>query len=272
MGNEELYDKIEAYLSEQMTSEEKEAFRKEVDNNPDLAAELALHQGMAEAMQEEEELEDLGKKIGAIIRKDKNTSPEISAKRRFSLPVSLRAAAAIALLLIAALAAYFYLRTDATTSTQELYAQFVDYPSSIYEEQILRTEDNPSVQPAIIRLDSLWKKADDGYQAGKNAEALSLLVEIEALEEQVFGQASSRFFYYQGILAAKTGQFSAALASFEQVKTNYTEDAKWKKALILLRLENRREEALAILKEISTASTPRQKDALSLLKLLSSSN
>lgn len=271
MGNEELYDRIEAYLSKRMTPEETEAFREELTVNSELAAELALHKGVAEAMQEEEELEDLGRKIRAIVQKDGKSVSVTTKKSRFTLPISFRVAAAISLLIIAAVAAYFYFQSG-PSSTQALYAQFIDYPSSIYEEQVLRAGDMPSLAPAIAQLDSLWKKADEGYQAERNEEALVLLEEIASLEVTVFQQVSSRLHYYRGILQAKAEQFSAAIASLDQVRTNYTEDAKWKKALLLLQVEGRREEALSILKDISTTATPRQEDAIELLKSLSSPN
>lgn len=269
MGNEELYDKIEAYLSKQMTPEEVAAFRKELETNPDLAAELALHQGMAEAMQEEEELEDLGKKMSAIIKKKGVNTAETSKKNRFTLSLSFRSAAAVTLLILAALAAYFYFKSNPST-TQELYAQFIDYPASIYEEQVLRTGDPSSLEPTVARLDSLWKKADQQYQEENIEEALALLVEIETLEMIAYPQASSRLYFYRGIMQAKAELFSAAVASLEQVKTNYTEEANWKKALLLLHMENRREEAVSIIRSISTSSSPRKEDALKLLDTLSS--
>lgn len=269
MGNEELYEKIESYLSEQMPAEEAEAFRQELATNPELAAEVALHQSMAEAVNEDEEIEDLDHKISAILQKGKAKRPEVSPKSRFSFRPTFRLAAAIAILVIAAIATYFYLN-QVDNSPQALYAQFIDNPSSIYEEQNLRSEDAPAIQPVLVQLDSLWKKADQEYGEEQYQDALDVLQQIEAIEVQLFQQASSRFYYYKGILLAKDEQFLAALTAFEQVRANYTEDANWKRAVILLRLAGRQEEALSMIREISTASTPRQADALRLLERLPS--
>lgn len=267
MGNEELYDRIEAYLSDQMTPEEAEAFRKEVTANPDLAAELALHQSVAEAVDESEEIDDLNHKISAILQKRKSKSLAVASKRRFILRFPLRIAAAITFLVIAGVAAYYYWNSGGN-NPQALYAQFVDYPSSIYEEQNLRAEDAPNLESTLVQLDSLWQKADQFYKEGKNEAALRVLQQVEALEVQRLPQASSRLYYYRGILQAKSEQFLGALSSFEQVKTSYTEDAKWKSALILLRLDGRRAEAMLLIREISTSSTPRKADALRLLEAL----
>jgi len=270
MGNEELYDRIEAYLSEQMTPEDAEAFQKEIAKNPDLAAELALHQNVAEAVGEEEEIEDLDHKISLILEKGKSNNSKVTKQNQFKFHPYLRIAAAIVLLIIASVVAYFYWSTN-RNSPHVLYAKFVDYPSSIYEAQNLRSEDTPVVQPEIVQLDALWQKADEWYQKGEYQEALIVLQQVKPLEVQVFQENSSHFYYYQGILQAKTKEYPAALVSFEQVEINYTEDAKWKRALILLRLGDRREEALSMIREISSSSTPRQADAMRLLERLQSS-
>ncbi len=118
------------------------------------------------------------------------------------------------------------------------------------------------------RLDSLWLRADELYQAGQFELALATLQEVETQEKQLFGQPSSRLHYYRGILQALTKQYRAALSSFERVSATYTEEAAWKRALILLRFEGRRQGAIRALRAIANSSTPRQGEARELLEKL----
>lgn len=269
MNEEQLYERIESYLSGQMPSEDAAAFRREMESDPALAAEVALHRGIAEAVAEEEEAEDLDNKIGAVLKKGRGEAVGPSARRRFLSRPLLRAAASAALLILAALAAYFYL-SRADNSLEALFAEYVGYPESIYEESTMRSAEGQAPERAAqaSRLDSLWKAADVLYRQGRYQEALGVLEEIGRPESGSLSGDASKLHYYRGILQARAGQYAGAASSFEQVAAEYDEDAAWKRALALLRLEGRREEAVGLLREISGSDTPQKDNARELLERL----
>ena len=271
MDKEQHYEKIEDYLSGNLPGEEAAAFNKKMAADPELAAEVALHRGLAEAIDEEEEFADLEQKISAVFKKERTEaarSREVVRRPLFT-PIVWRIAASIALLILATLAAYYYVGQP-SDSLESLVAENIAYPASIYDKSGLRSGQQPAEPSSdwAARLDSLWEAADRAYQRGAYSTALGILEKAEALEIQGFQQARSRFHFYIGILQARTGDYEEALLSFEKVTTSYTEEAEWKKALILLSMEGRREEAQAVLQQISTSNTPRQKDALNLLERL----
>ena len=56
MKNIELFERIERYLNDRLSKEEKEAFEMELRSNPELVAELELHRDMLSAIPPEDEL------------------------------------------------------------------------------------------------------------------------------------------------------------------------------------------------------------------------
>lgn len=269
MSEAQRYERIESYLSGQMPPEEAAAFRREMEADPGLEAEVALHRGIAEAVIEEEDVQDLEGKIGAILEKGRGEAAGLAARRRFLSRPLLRVAASAALLIVAALAAYFYL-SRADDSPEALFAEYVSYPESIYEASTVRSAEGQTPERAAqaSRLDSLWKAADALYRQGRYQEALGVLDKTGRPENGPLSGNASRLYYYRGILQARAGQFAGAVSSFEQVAVEYNEDADWKRALALLRLEGRREEAVALLREISDSDTPQKDRARVLLERL----
>ena len=269
MNEAQRYERIESYLSGQMPPEEAAAFRREMETDPGLEAEVALHRGIAEAVAEEEDVQNLEGKIGAILEKGRGEAAGLAARRRFLSRPLLRVAASAALLIVAALAAYFYL-SRADDSPEALFAEHVSYPESIYEASTVRSAEGQTPERAAqaARLDSLWKAADALYRQGRYQEALGVLDETGRPENGPLSGNASRLHYYRGILQARAGQFAGAVSSFEQVAVEYNEDADWKRALALLRLEGRREEAVALLRGISDSDTPQKDRARELLERL----
>ncbi len=270
MNEEQLYERIDSYLSGRMPPEEAAAFRREMAADPALAAEVALHRGIADAVEGEKEELALRDKIGAILEKGRAEAARPPARRRFLFHFPLRIAAAVTLITLAVVAAYFYLNPSGGDNPEALFAQYIDYPSSIYEEESVRSGERQGTEEEeqAARLDSLWVAAGRLYRQEQYTEALALLDQLERLETLLFDQPSSHYHFSKGILQAQAGQYRAAIFSFEQVRASYTEEAAWKRAVTMLRLEGRRAGAIRALREISRAETPRREDARALLEQL----
>lgn len=269
MDDEKLYEEIEKYLSGQMPTEEEKTFKARIETDNQLAAEVLLHQGMVDAIQEKEEIIDLKDKIGGIF--EANSQKEYSVKKlKPTKNYFLRIAATVVLLLTFGFLILYYINSSSAFNIDQVFADKIDYPQSIDVSSGSRASvsgdaDQDSIQQL---LENLWFEADQQYQADAFPKALNTLNQVAELETIFFSKTSSDLHYHRAIVYMQLSNFPDAIKDLEKVESDYTEEAKWKRSLILLAKMEQQEKAIRLLKEIATNGLLRKDAAATLLDQL----
>ncbi|MEM1220927.1 MAG: hypothetical protein AAGH79_18545, partial [Bacteroidota bacterium] len=172
--------------------------------------------------------------------------------------------AAILLLFIGGLVANWYMNTSSHAT--QLAEQYVDYPTSLYQPGTLRTTNPEGLSTDYEqKLDVLWTKVNVAYQKQDYAEGLQIMEELASFQRE---KDSGLFPYAQGILLAQKGELQAAIVTLQKVQSEYTDEANWKRAMLLLSLPAKRAKALALLRQIAQANVPRSQQAKVILEQL----
>lgn len=207
-------DRIEKYLQERMTAIEKEAFEKDMENDPLLRQETLQMRQILKAI-----TIHYNKRLKSHLQYDEKAVSEDSGKKTYLYAIITSVAAVI--LLFAVLYIYVFLPDP------DLKSLFITY----YKPY-------PNIEEPIIRSGSDDVSAYALYESGRYSDAL---VEFQKIMEQNPSEISALF--YAGISSLETGKPEEASRYFGKVleigEGKYIRPAIWYLALSYLASEDR---------------------------------
>lgn len=226
-------DLIEAYLNNELLGDELLSFENRIQNEPDLAKEIALHKQIRGYVKENEVV-NLKNQVKGWLKEDNENTLEFKPKTEqktslFSFSNSLKIAAVI--IIVSGISWYFF-SNKTSESTESKYLTE------------LTNQNPPQLQGADDR--SIWSQA---YRE-KNYKKV-----IEILQKKK--DTSPEESYYLGLAYSAANQNEKALTTFSTKaiqQSVYAEKAEWAKALIYLKLY-KKIEAKQILKKIENSDS-----------------
>ncbi len=246
MEEQLIYDRIDRYLSGQMTPEEGQAFEAEVKADPTLAAEVVLQTQARHAARAS--AKDALK--AQLMQELKDIKPAAPVRQHPFTRVHMVAAAVIILLIVGPLL-YQALQPD-KMSGEELYAE-------VFDPQITATRGDTS--STSISLQQALAPATQGDFAAS-------ISRLERLVADTAFTQKSKAYLSLGITYLQAEQPEKALESFQKVgvKSYYYSEANWYTALAYMKLGDRGN-AYFTLKDIEMVqSHPYQQQAAYVLK------
>ncbi|MEO1713728.1 MAG: hypothetical protein AAFU60_10400, partial [Bacteroidota bacterium] len=229
-----------------------------------LEAEVLLHLGLSEAVNEQDEIQQLRNSVQQIILREKEIVAKPS-KRLMLFP--LRLVAAFLVLVISLVVVFWYINQAPDAAV--LARQNIDYPTSLYESGAIRSSDPAGISTdQAQKLDSLWTEINSLYQNQDYPRALLIMEELALFEEETDQGNSGSLYYAKGLLLAQNNQVEEAIATLQQVHSDYVDEANWKRAMLLLSLPSERTKALELIRQIAQAKVPRSEQAKTILEQL----
>ncbi len=228
MTAEQLHDKMEAYLANGMTSEERLEFESDLETNAELQVEFELHKMAYEVItigadrELKEKLQEIGKSNIPTIE---NSESRFSSKQLF-----LRVAAVLVILMLSVVVFDILQPSD----PQELYAEYFE---------TYRAPINTRSQQGLFSAD--WQQAAHHYREGEYEKAI-ITYELMLQEEE---NDHYLLHYYLGmsILNSTIHDSELAIPHLQKVfesANDYHQQASW--YLALAYLESGDEEAARI--------------------------
>ncbi len=225
--NEELYEKIEAFLNGEMDQEARLQFEKQLNANTALQEQVALYKDLQETLTasfanktKEEALSATLTALGAEQNRPGAKVVPMRGRRTWM------AAAAIILLAVVSI---FIINNNPDRTPQQLYASFAVYP------QLSGTRGNN---------DSLFSAAVSLYNNKNYHAAIPLLQRYLATDST---DTETRLAYYASLV--ETGNYAEAMQGLEKISATenvFTNQAKWYTALCLLK-QDKKEDCKAVL-------------------------
>jgi tetratricopeptide (TPR) repeat protein len=251
-----------------MSEAERSAFEKDLEKDVELAREVRLHREIAEAVLETD-IVDLSGELRSIARKsaaEMQGAPRALFSRRW-------AALAAALALLLAAGWRVFRSSQAPPDPAALFAAYVDLPDVLERPILIRSTEEALAAPKSTPDEESglenWLELAAAYEAGQYEAALLALERFRTLDPDFDRTYANTYHYYLGLLRLRLAQPEAAAQSFAQVNAgDYAEDAAWKRAMALLLVDGRLEEAKAALRRIQDAVHPRKEDARRVLERL----
>ena len=240
MSDQNLYEKIEAYLNGELEGSILSEFELQLKNDKELAAQVELFKDVDDAIKDKSTL-DFQKLVAdqgnAFLSDSKPTQPVVKKINSFRYLI----AAACTLLVMAAI---FLLLKPSTSSSQELYAQH--YEIFVLDENVRSTISN----------DSDFDLAVENYQNERYDKAIELFKNI--LDDDPSDMITT-FYLAHSYINNSTDDFDMARVNFEMVvqegNSIYVPDSKWYLALIHLAQDNP-SQAKTLLEELKTYGPP----------------
>jgi tetratricopeptide (TPR) repeat protein len=219
MENDDL---LAQYLDGELEGDEKEAFEKQLANDPTLAERVHLHRRMDEAFGNTEEMKVEAALRGIMDRDVRSDEQEAPARKSNFQPRYLAIAATVILL---AVVGFFVLRPKNTVSPQQLYAE--NYQPYDASGEVRSSQNLP---PALL------DDAFASYDAKNYPEAMDAFGKILTI---VPDNWQAHFFL--GICQLETGDPASAKRTFQAVLDNgknlYVMQSSWYQALASLQME-----------------------------------
>jgi len=231
MEKEVLFDRIDRYLQGMMEEAERAAFEKEMEQQPTLKQEVALHRELAEAVGEKEvqAFEAVLNKVHEAYRSQQaaQPAPVVSMKREAPaggkgfLVAAWRRHGRYALAAAVVLLALIFLPRliPQQPSPEALFAaNFEPFPNQFQ----LRGEQ-----------DSLLNQFAAFYGQQQYSQALQVLAQLEAADPSLKNQLA----FYRGICELATGNTPAAIEALQPLQESplLGENARWYLALAYLK-------------------------------------
>lgn len=231
---EELYEEIEAYLEGNLSRPELVAFESRMEQDPELKQQVSLHQRIAAAVADQEEIQ-LENTLQEVVEQEGGGTVRFFAR----FPV-MRYAAAAAIALLIAISIWWSVSSVLTSdSPQELFAENYEFypgPAS------LRGSEDPIPYNPTEQAFLAYQQHD--FQAAKE-QFSELLAEDPTNTELIFFQALCNL-ELDNTNQARTG-FGQVI---DQGNNFYLMQSRWYLALAWLK-EGNSEEATTILSELS---------------------
>lgn len=259
MDEAKKYERIERYLAGELPPPERQAFETLLAEDPQLREEVVLHRELAEAARESD-VAEFESALDDAMRNGRG----ISSRRRWLLILL----ATLLLFFLLWLAGRLLNERSAAPAATQIYADYVNLPDELPENILLRS--GQAAPPSIeAPLRQNWSAVNEAYRKGNYEQALTLLENLPSLDPDFVEENPGTYHYYRGLLQLRLKRPAAAADSFTRVQSgNYAEDAAWKRAMALLLVEERQEEAREILRRIGNTLHPRREEALEVLEKL----
>ncbi|NND63915.1 MAG: hypothetical protein HKN48_12065 [Flavobacteriaceae bacterium] len=247
MSDENTY-RFENYLKNEMSSDERDAFEKELGNNPELASDFQNFKNTYQLIQQagrielKETLEGFEEEMGTL------------STNKGVIPLWVKRALPIAAVLIISIGIYQYYFANTGFTANEIYA---DYYEVYQAPSNLRTEG----QSQFVK----WNEAITFYNDGEFEAAAAAFKNSES----EIPEYERNFYSGMASLAMDNPNLTSAIESFDQVlatDNDYNEQALWYKALALLRIGNLKE-AKNLLYEILENESYMYQDATEIVQL-----
>lgn len=213
---------IEQYLSDEMASAERTAFRKELRSNADLAEELKLSQSIDSALVRDDIIE-VRRKLVAVINANRVPNSETPVVK-----INTRKwwYAAASLLILCAIASSLYLQTSRSVSNDALFTQYYDS-----ENIVDQTRGDKNIVEAVIKFQQ------------KDFRTASVLFK-SILDND---NSNIAVWFYYGIANIETKNYDNSIKAFHTIiKQNdnlYIEHAEWYLGLCYLK-NNQKDKAI----------------------------
>lgn len=224
--DQQQFEQIEAYLQQRMTAPERAAFQQQLQEDPELRAQMEKQLELMNAIETEalkSRLERIHEKQFAGGKAHRTLSSSKALK-----PLSI--AASLALLI---LAGWWIIQND-NTSSSSLYSQYYERPAGL--PTTLGMQEDPRFEEGMV-----------DYKLGDFAEAQRQWLSI--LESS---SSSDTLLFFLGITYLETSQLDSAIIQLQTVQAQsgpYQDSAAWYLALAYLNA-GRTEESRGVLQEL----------------------
>jgi tetratricopeptide (TPR) repeat protein len=247
MDKQQIYQRIEDYLQGNLSAEENEAFQKELKSNEDLRNELKLHKLIHEDLSAD--VLNLKEKISDI-----HLSESIKSNKRNSkiIRLVLRYSSIAAILILAIVFLPNILKSDLNPEAiyNDNYAAY---------EMALNQRSDTGIEENNLLNNGIQNYLDEEYDQA--------LVTFQTLYEI---EKNDIYLLYAGNAAQALEDYNNAIQFYDDIITNENkqliEQAKWYKALSLIKLNNL-EEAISLFQSLGDDHY-RNKEIKSILKNL----
>lgn len=235
----EIFEKIEAYLSQSLPKDELLKFEAEIAKNIELQNEIEKHKSLHEVLGDKdtlafkEKLTDISKKI----KEEKTTSSFFSAKWKVAATI----------IVVVGIGSFLWYTSTVQNKALDLYASYYE-PFPV--EDVTRGESNTK-----------FKQVIKNYNNQEYSEVIIALENIANLKDE--------FTLYLGNSYIKTDQEQKAIVQFEKIQKNskYYENSRWYLALTNLKL-GKIKKTISLLEEIIGYNGIYKSSALSLKEAL----
>lgn len=261
MNNEELYDKVEAYLKGNLSEEEKAAIEKEIQNNPEVALEYQLQQVELDAMEVLLE-RDLRSKIPQWLDEDEPLLPpenDTPSPPQTSRPGRLWIAALLGAFVVLAVVAWRMdlfdesAPTEKTPSEKEKSTQQTPGPIAAPDEptESKKPVDTPNPNPEV-------RPAPQSPPAGGGMMAYADKFYKDLSFDNMRGAGQDQGPFSEALNAYKNGQYPHVLKLLDTIPegSGYAVRDLELKAHALYHLKKYKESAAAFAAVAATESQP----------------
>ncbi|MEZ4772334.1 MAG: hypothetical protein R3D00_04060 [Bacteroidia bacterium] len=243
MSEQETYNLIEKYLSNELSPGEAAAFEARCKADQTFANEVILHTLAREEIHATS-MAQLKARLDARFTQTKQT--HIVDMRRTRLQWTMSIAAAILLLFLGV--RFLPGILSPSYSSDQLYAMNFNVPE--LHDDTVRGTNTDSGDSAASSANALWAQAIQAINEGKPAEAVSLYQQLMQDSAQM-QRSPSALNYQMGIALMLSDRHAEAIPYFDQVKAfDQKQMADWYKALAYLKT-NQLTEARALLEALS---------------------
>lgn len=242
---------IERYLHRELTEDELTAFETEMENNPDLVAEVDLLREMEAAVRESDvialraRLDAINKDITSEKRKERSFFAKIPGKKLTAVSV----AASLFLLL----AVNGIINRSNLSGASGLYEKYYTVYPGAGASRTATADSYNEINKALLQFN------EQNYE-----ESLVLLREV--LNKDADNPVGN---FYSGMAYQETGQYEKALGSYQQViragNNLFTDQAEWYSGLCYLQMDDRKNAARQFKRIADSKSFYREK-AVAILK------
>ena len=246
-----IYDKINDWLEGSLSDEDKKAFEKEMENNPDLAREVNLAKSAMAAINEKEVI-DFRNQMAEIMSEEMPPSKKnIKSWKRVLVIGGL-----LVLVLLAFL--FFNKKEKENTATPlgpvALYEKYFAAPEQLISNENTRTETDLDSLKKNIGL--LIGKLNSQFQEKEYSEAFITLDSLKKIDPRNKFIQNKDFNFSKGLLYLNTDQYQPAIEAFQEANKNMAwDDVEWYMAAACIKL-GKFSEAEMILKKLVSSNNP----------------
>lgn len=217
MSKEKTYEKIEAYLDDELSSSDKLAFEKEIAEDSNLRNEVDLHKSLQSELSED--VLNLKEKLRNINSGAKETDKS-SGKQAKILRLVMRSVAVAAIL---GLGIFFLPQLfNESIAPEGLYASYYEpYPMALNQRSADGSQETISLNEAVKNYTQKdYGKASIQFEELNKLEPDDVYLLYKANAEQAQGNLNEALNIYEGIIA--------------NGNEKYIQQAQWFKSLILI--------------------------------------
>ena len=262
MNEIDKFELIEQFVMGKLKGKDLEAFTQQIEQNPELAAEVDLHRDLIESLKETE-VDDFRKTLKSI--QNKVNANEQTTAKILPLRHTLVIAAAVLFLILAA----YGLWQLSVPSTASLYATHFEAASDLNVVALTRNSSNDD-EKASARI-TAWTKINDYYREGEYAQTLKALAGFKKQFPNWSAANSNDLNFQKAMILMANEQLVEAIPLLEGLKKDkrFEERRHWYLGLAYLKV-NQLEAARVEFEQLENRSLPKrwEKQVSELLKYL----